>query len=1407
MNFKLSADATVSWTSFTPAHDRVLKEAQSVVSGQHQEAAVAAIIGVYGSGKSTLLLALARAAMESAIVIWDEARPFFERILEGQRTSPSELARRVREWADEVRTNPDAFSQHWTDLRDRGRADVAELLSSQTQGAKLAVVLLLDELEQAHSRMRELIDAGDGQYLRALMDACGSRFRLVLAYAPESYHALGAADKGRVVKLRLPTLTASVIQQRFELSRGHANFAWWASRGYARGVQKVVQEVLRPWAARELAGSIDGLAQALRDLPGVYGVPALLIDRLTPTQIEGLLDLCPQSSPSEGAVEQGIVVDLRDQRVLGDAMTNVVAGVVPDIPELGIPLAAELIAVLEAVADDDNRAYLTHGDLKAAVQLASLRAQEQENEALTDLSVEQVDQIASALFYGGKLSHTPLSKRAPHPIEWLKDEVFPAPFTDPLLPMGDGKRPTPDAVTRRYNEVRPRQKPVLRVGDVHIFHDEEELEQYIIASAGKGQPSAVRRILLLHGQQVERPLQQLLENLGRLVVRPINQFQRRFIESAVARAAPATGGADAATLDDVVRTLAADKQLGRKVRWHSDRVKSLAEDTVLGDPSRGAALDRALDTMFAPGRGGRLQPDSTGVLALLYPFREASPATRATLAKLASLLSDDCGIRRLIKVAHDQRTAKFEGAAVVVDEFLPRVESGDDRKWLLQPFDGRDTLREILDRFVAVVDPDTLARVLYPREPARLAQLARYARGVVPQLAEERQQLQGLASVEHSVSQVEKILHGVGLLVGASTPPALLGKTGAALMEARPDIEQLRRLGDEAAKIAEAWARTLALWLCGVFAERIVKGLEKDQAGLEPWLAVAQSASVLAEKLAKEEDELRAAGLDGAAERLREERARLAVSPGDDANDFRRGLDALSSMAGGLTRAREVIRKILESLQQRVAVTHLVQAYKPVPSELDGDVGRMQAILGILKELEGDPPVPACSEWTGYLEELEIHGRKTHRLQRRALLSERLGVALAQDFDSQKEDIEEASDGWPALDELTRGSMRDEWRLQQPRRGEDVARQIRAAVEKSRRLATLKPDTRVAELDNRVAVWARGIKVRSVDLEGAMEARSEAISHYDNLLRLLPETAANHELASVVRNQHGEALWSTVARLLNSTLQRVKDVRGRFSVVRGADAVPVIREAATAADAFAEVEREIALATEVQVQLRSQLDALNAQRGRIGLPKQTELDEAVPALERQLGQVTGETRKHVDEQLAAVSAELVQLGAPVHSPDTGSVELEVAVSTFENLQGFLNLVTERRGQLTSLEADVPNLADHSQKEVIALLDQAVSASKEERGALESECRLWQRRLGKLTGGPAPIAASLGTASIRKLRAEIEAAKRAVGEAREKKLATVSDAARSLYRSLLDNRSDDAFAELRVAGLVSVLEDG
>src|SRR5207247_11021676 len=108
-----------------------------------------------------------------------------------ERIGPQEFVTRVHRWVEEIRTNGEVFESYRRDLERRQLGEVAAVVEAGLQKPTERVVLLIDEMEQAYPHFLQRIDTADHQPLRALIDSCGnSKLRLLMSYAPESFHSV-----------------------------------------------------------------------------------------------------------------------------------------------------------------------------------------------------------------------------------------------------------------------------------------------------------------------------------------------------------------------------------------------------------------------------------------------------------------------------------------------------------------------------------------------------------------------------------------------------------------------------------------------------------------------------------------------------------------------------------------------------------------------------------------------------------------------------------------------------------------------------------------------------------------------------------------------------------------------------------------------------------------------------------------------------------------------------------------------------------------------------------------------------------------------------------------------------------------------------------------------------------------
>jgi hypothetical protein len=128
--------------------------------------------------------------------------------------------------------------------------------------------------------------------------------------------------------------------------------------------------------------------------------------------------------------------------------------------EEGEAVVDELLDVLDAVCDDQHRCFLTFEDFGAAVKLAVARAVE------SGQLLESIDRLEPGRAFFEVATQAVSPQLLPFSLARLADELFPSPFTDPVLPLGDGRPPAPDEVDHLFGRLVP---------EPWVFHwDEQE---------------------------------------------------------------------------------------------------------------------------------------------------------------------------------------------------------------------------------------------------------------------------------------------------------------------------------------------------------------------------------------------------------------------------------------------------------------------------------------------------------------------------------------------------------------------------------------------------------------------------------------------------------------------------------------------------------------------------------------------------------------------------------------------------------------------------------------------------------------------------------------------------------------------------------------------------------------------
>ncbi len=1376
--------------------------------------AAGAVVGVYGSGKSTLLFALLREAVEAGVaVVWEEAAALVARLLpESEPVLPQAFATRVLAWVEAVGREGAERAGYLQGLAARGRDDVVAVLAAAGPGQGTRTILLLDEVEQAHHLLQRRVASDDGQPLRALIDACGPRLRLLLAYAPESFHSLGDADRGRLVRLGLAALDVATIQATWRLDRGAANFAWWASRGRARGVIQVVGAVLAPARAGGFDADLHALGDAVDALPGVFGVPALLREGLDHAQLRALLDLRPAPVDAEARCS-GVVCRLDDRRAMADLARRELARRLGPHDGLGA-IANELVAVLEACAGDDARCYLTLADFGAALRLAEARAIEAGRlvEPLPDL-VENGARIFECLGTVGPLTH-----RLPLPLRELAEERFPSPFTDPYLPMHDGTSPSAADLQRACAAFAARPGPLLVDDDagVSVFVDADQLAAHLHERLGDPRAEPLRALLLDDAGPL-LPVVELAICAGRLAVASVGRFHATFLRCLALR-----GAADGVVAwREIAAGFAADRQLQRKLAWHRDRVLALVRELhPRVEPGFAAAV--AFLRQFEPFRTtlARLDRDSPALLGLLVPLRPLPARERALALRVVGLFGDGTPLRRLAREANPG--GRLSGAAVVIDVLLPGP--GRQPRWSEQPPAEAAQLTSVIERFAATpaLRP-LLATLLFADDRLRLEAVIRACAGELPDVDRERDALAALRRLDETARRAAAVVSDLERCTGrrAGGLGALrLGSFVDQLRQQGGPVDALRQLAaDVDALPAEgpvSWLRALGQWLVGVFAARLLKGVERDQVVLADWQGLAAIGAEIGRQSDTAIAQATAIGAERLVELLRHRRACLA----NQLDDVREAHHALRDLGAWV----EALEPLVAELQQAqallatrgVALAQALAGYLPELDAIAGHRALLRRLPEQLDELGAQLPRPGPEGLVVWLEVLRRRGEATRRDRVRMALEDQLGMPLPMSLSAVADDVAAVEAAWAPVESSERPALRAALAAADFDDGAQIVRAIAAWVDKRAQIAAWSDPQHpaLAALDVRVAARCEACDVAPDEVRALSRTRARCLAAVRDLASCLPARAAADVVdaaalpgdAAAIAGDPGET-WSAIAVRARTLYDRLTSARERYAAVAGC--YPSLAEAAERVD-------EVVVAVEAQLELRRrELDAAVAglhtlagalldcgERGA-SIPPEITLIAATRLLERdrqRLHDAVG--RRH-----AAMTADLRRRGLPealAPEPDADVLAWHASVACANERLSGLHATLDAADAL-GLPRDA-EAAGAGWEGLASALSAQVDAGRAALHALHQRHALLARRCRRL-GGQLESAALLGS-TLAVARDRVAAAERELDAVRTARLAGASAEARKLYRAVATGeagRLAAPVAELVALGLLCTAE--
>ncbi|NUQ72060.1 MAG: hypothetical protein HUU21_00575 [Polyangiaceae bacterium] len=1083
---KLAAAATTTWKDFTKQHERVREVACAVAAGRDANHS-AAVVGVYGSGKSTLLFHIIQNSRELGIsAVWDEAAAFIERLVpSGKRVRAQEFVRLVHEWMHALRAEGGGLHHHSAQLEARGRKDVAEAMRAQGSPGSPRVVLLLDEMEQAHELLRDRVQTDDANPLRSLFDSCGSELAILIAYAPESFQALGDADRGRHRVLLVPGLRASAIADAFEIPKGAANFAWWASRGRARGVIQAIDLVVEPARRGEFNHDPEAITLALDTLVPIFGVPAVVRDHLPASELPRLVDLAPREAAA--STTQGIEFDLHYEVDLFNSLeTALMTKIAPSARQTAQSVLHEVMAVLDACSDENLRAWVPITELDVVYRLAVARAQESGRAA--DLVDEWSNQTVAALMSAGRQSS---GRAIPWNVSRLANEIFPSPFTDPFLPIGNRQPPRAE-VERDYFALmdRGREPLVWASRGVVFVHDENALERWLVAQS-HGQKTWTVALISV-STKARGPRTALLEEAGRISLVHLPPFSSDFVKSVIvsSNVAGATGD-----FEGLVSALAPTKDLRRKVRWHSERLSLVLRESRPQESVEFAAAAEELRARLIPFlQKGRIRPDLPAILSLTPIAHDISSDTRGLLEQLCDLLKSG---RRLHKIAAGEQ---LHGAIVVVNELLPTA-TGPGR-WVYD--NGNRSVKALLARHQDPEVRKTLAELIEPSQARALMAIFTASMDEPPD-PDRKAVLTALQRLDRAMVRMEEVYGGLAAMLESDTDrlaaQTKLNDALVAAYDARPDVDHMTRILSDAQSLPEPWARVLIRWVIDQFAEAIQAKVAAEEGSLREWESCASKGRTLGASAASLAGQLQGQGLNGLATSIGKARRQLQHDI-DRPDTLRRAQGLFEVRLEDTRRLGEAIASLAAAAGERgVSCQELVRRYAPQEAEIREDLELVRKALELLLRVDEKPPAPSGIDLRAWIcRLLEVLTRS--RIDRlRARLSDAIGGCI----DTKRvepiydDDVLRVEGNWPRLEGEFRDQLADELPGITPLTSAEIARHIDAALEKQALLEQLDQPALATDLDIALRRFSTRLESDVAFVRAQLDAR-----------RIVAESIQNH---------------------------------------------------------------------------------------------------------------------------------------------------------------------------------------------------------------------------------------------------------------------------------------------------------
>ena len=592
-----------------------------------------------------------------------------------------------------------------------------------------------------------------------------------------------------------------------------------------------------------------------------------------------------------------------------------------------------------------------------------------------------------------------------------------------------------------------------------------------------------------------------------------------------------------------------------------------------------------------------------------------------------------------------------------------------------------------------------------------------------------------------------------------------------------------------------------------MFADRLLTGVEKEQAELSEWEVAAAAARDAGARAVEVERALEDVGAEACADVVRLGRRRIGNHV-ESRESLSRELAALRAAVTGLGDLAQSLRGAREALRERgVSVAEAMAAYLPDEDAVRSHQPLFRRVPELLDEIDGPLPPPGGRGLVAYAEVIRQHAEATRRERLRMRLEAALDITVAPELRLDADGVLAIERAWADLPDPLREALRSEIQARPLRGADELERWIEEAGRKAGIVgewaARAAPLLRGA--DARAASWSRQIEVAAELCRDVDRRRTRAVQ----ILLGLPGFLRPAVVDALVAGASAGDVEGLYARI-GDEAQRFADELGGLTAQLKAAGVALPAEVALDSPvAVLDVFRaRVATAHADRDGTLARAREIGAALGRWGekpaaIPAEVNLSQASRLAGREAERLRAVLRRKRDDLAAWLAAHgLPAALAPAETDDAlaGSRALEAA----RDQRALLDPHAEALARL-GVTVD-PGAAGDWEAVRAALLDRLRRAGDEQHTLSRryDEAADRARRLG---GSPPPNAVE--TLTLHAARALVEGLEREVDRLRALRLRDCSAEARAAYAAI---RSGDAralpasVADLVRLGLIRAVED-